>query len=202
MKMEYQDKYFVETYYSGGYMDVLDLLIPMAVIIMLVVLFIMCKSYIEPFLIIVSIAVAILINMGSNIIFESVSEMTFSIAAVFQLVLSIDYSIMLIHRFMQEYEVLEEKNVTIAMQNSIKYAFKSITSSSITTIVGLLVLLFMSFTIGTDIGLVLSKGVFFSLICVFTVMPTMIMGCHKLLFTTNKQYLAECRKNAGGVENV
>jgi predicted RND superfamily exporter protein len=88
------------------------------------------------------------------------------------------------------------------MQNAIKIAFRSIVSSSITTIVGLLVLLLMSFTIGTDIGLVLSKGVLLSLICVFTVMPSMIIWCHNLLFKTDKKYLAERRMQFGGVDNV
>lgn len=202
MKAKYQDQYFIETYYSGGYMDVLDLLIPMAVCIMLVLLFLLCKSYIEPLLILVSIAVAILINMGSNIIFDSVSEMTFSIAAVFQLVLSIDYSIMLIHRYVQEYEKLEIKDKIVAMKNAIQISFISIISSSITTIVGLLVLLMMSFTIGADIGLVLSKGVFLSLVCVFTVMPTMVLWSHNALFKLDKRYLAERRASLGGMENV
>jgi predicted RND superfamily exporter protein len=88
------------------------------------------------------------------------------------------------------------------MKNAIVNAFSSIVSSSITTIVGLLVLLLMSFTIGKDIGLVLSKGVFLSLICVFTVMPTIIIWGHKLLFTTNKQYLYQKRINNGGMQNV
>lgn len=108
-------------------------------------------------------------HMGSNVIFESVSDMTFSIAAIFQLVLSIDYSIMLLHRYQQEYKLLGKQNKPKAMRNAILNAFSSVSSSSITTIIGLLVLLMMSFIIGRDIGLVVSKGVFFSLVCVFTV---------------------------------
>ena len=195
------DEYTVETYYSGGYIDVLDLLIPMAVTIMLIVLFMMCRSYIEPALILVSLGVAILINMGSNIIFPMVSEMTFSIAAVFQLVLSIDYSIMLIHRYVQEYELLEEKNPVVAMENAIANGLSSIASSSITTIVGLMALLLMTFTIGTDIGLVLAKGVLMSLICVFTVMPSLIIWSSNLLFNTSKENI-RLRRIAGGAENV
>ncbi len=197
----YQDQYYVETFYGGSNVGVLDVLLPLAGVIGLLMLFMMTKSYIEPLFILISIAIAILINMGSNIMFESVSEMTFSIAAVLQLVLSIDYSIMLIHRFEQEYEQLEIKDENIAMQNSIVGSFSSIVSSSVTTIVGLLVLLLMSFTIGRDIGLVLSKGVFLSLICVFTVMPSIIIWGHKLLFKTNKQYLRNKRLE-GGAANV
>jgi predicted RND superfamily exporter protein len=193
----YQERYYVETFYGGSNVGVLDVLLPLAAAIGLLMLFVMTKSYIEPLFILISIAIAILINMGSNIMFESVSEMTFSIAAVLQLVLSIDYSIMLIHRFEQEYERQEIKDANIAMQNAIVGSFSSIVSSSITTIVGLLVLLLMSFTIGRDIGLVLSKGVFLSLICVFTVMPSIIIWGHKLLFKTNKQYLRNKRLEGG-----
>ena len=198
----YQDQHYVETFYGGTNVGVLDILLPMAGIVGLIMLFAMTKSYIEPLFILISIAIAILMNMGSNIIFESVSEMTFSIAAVLQLVLSIDYSIMLIHRFEQEYDLLNVKDEKIAMQNAIAGSFSSIVSSSITTIVGLLVLLLMSFTIGTDIGLVLSKGVFLSLVCVFTVMPTIIIWGYKLLFATNKNTLRQLKLNAGGTTNV
>lgn len=200
MTNAYKDQYYVETYFAGGQMMVLDVLIPLAVVLGLIVLFIMCRAYVEPFLIIISMGIAILINMGSNIIFESVSEMTFSIAAVFQLVLSIDYSIMLIHRYKQEYDKLEIKNSAMAMQNAIAGSFTSIISSSMTTVVGLLVLLLMSFTIGADIGLVLSKGVLMSVICVFTVMPTLIVRFHDLLYKTDKEYLKA--KRQGGAINV
>ena len=151
-----------------------------------------------------SIGVAILINMGSNIIFESVADITFSIAAVLQLVLSIDYSIILLHRYQQEYELSQDKNKVEAMINAVLNAIRSIMSSSATTVVGLLVLLLMSFTIGTDIGLVLSKGVFLSFICVFTVMPTMIIWCSDLLLKTDKTYLKQQRLalNDGGESNV
>ena len=95
----------------------------------------------------VSIGIAIMINMGSNVIFESVSDMTFSIAAIFQLVLSIDYSIMLLHRYQQEYILLDRQNKPKAMRNAIMNAFGSVSSSSLTTIIGLLVILLMSFII-------------------------------------------------------
>lgn len=201
---EAYDQYTVHAYYSGAVMDVLDRLIPMAVTIGLLVLLVMCKSYFEPILLLVSIGIAILINMGSNVIFESVSDMTFAIAAVFQLVLSIDYSIMLLHRYEQEYSLLGRKNKQKAMRNAIVNAVGSISSSSITTIVGLLVLLLMSFTIGRDIGLVISKGVFFSLICVFTVMPTLIIWFGDLVYKFDKKnikkFLAERKTLASSVK--
>ncbi len=204
IKADLGDEYVIHTYYANGYLDVLDLLIPLAVSIMLILLLLMCKSYFEPVLLLISIGVAVLINMGSNIIFESVSDMTFAIAAVFQLVLSIDYSIILMHRYQQEYDLLEVKDKKQAMINAIANAISSIISSSATTIVGLLVLLLMTFTIGTDIGLVLSKGVLLSLICVFTVMPSMILWFEDLIHKTDKTYLKNKRlatKN-GGEANV
>ena len=198
MKEHYSDTYNVYTYYSGGYLDVLDKLIPMATIIGLAILLLMCKSFFEPVLLLVSIGVAILINMGSNVIFESVSDMTFSIAAVFQLVLSIDYSIMLLHRYQQEYELLGKQNKPQAMQNAIVNAFGSVSSSSITTIVGLLVLLLMSFTIGKDIGLVISKGVFLSLVCVFTVMPSLVLWFDELVYKLDKEVVKKRLVQARG----
>ena len=191
MKDTYGEEYNVDVYYSGAYLDVLDKLIPMATLIGLAILLLMCKSYFEPVILLVSIGIAVLINMGTNVIFESVSDMTFAIAAVFQLVLSIDYSIMLMHRFEQEYELLGKTDKITAMKRAIVNAVGSIASSSITTIVGLLVLLLMSFTICRDIGLVISKGVFLSLVCVFTVMPALIIWFYDLLCKLNKENLRQ-----------
>ena len=189
MQDRYSDTYTVYTYYTGAQLDVLDKLIPMAGSIGIIILLLMCKSLFEPVLLLVSIGVAILINMGSNVIFESVSDMTFSIAAIFQLVLSIDYSIMLLHRYQQEYMLLGCENKPKAMRNAIMNAFGSVSSSAITTIIGLLVLLMMSFTIGRDIGLVISKGVFLSLVCVFTVMPSLILWFDNLIDKFDKKNL-------------
>lgn len=199
----YKGTYPVYTYYAGGYLNVLDRLIPMAVTLGIIVLLVMCKSYFEPVLLLTSIGVAVLINMGSNVIFESVSDMTFAIAAVFQMVLSIDYSIMLMHRYEEEYNLQGRTNKKKAMRNAIVNSFGSIASSSITTIVGLLVLLLMSFTIGADIGLVISKGVFLSLVCVFTVMPSLILWFDNLVFKLKKENFKMRKvKTEGGAENA
>ena len=93
------------------------------------------------------------------------------------------------------------------MKNAIMNAFGSVSSSSFTTIIGLLVLLIMSFTIGRDIGLVISKGVFFSLVCVFTVMPSLILWFDELLNILDKENLKNKFKNrlvktCGGDNNV
>ncbi len=203
MKEHFEDDYTLYSYYSGGYMDVLDTLLPMALSIMLILLFLLCRSYLEPALLLISIGVAVLINMGSNIFFESVSDITFGIAAVMQLVLSVDYSIMLLHRYQQEYDLLGRKHKKKAMARAIVNSLSSIWSSALTTVVGLLVLLLMSFTIGRDIGLVLAKGVALSFITVFTVMPTLIVKFSDLLYKTNKDYIKQQKLlRDGGEENV
>ena len=208
MYSKYTGTYQVYTYYTGGQLDVLNTLIPMALTVGVIILLLMCKSFFEPILLLVSIGIAILINMGSNVIFASVSDMTFSIAAIFQLVLSIDYSIMLLHRYQQELELLEDKSKPKAMRNAIMNAFGSVTSSSVTTVVSLLVLLLMSFTIGTDIGLVLSKGVFLSVVCVFTVMPSLIIWFDDVVRKLDKDNLKQRLKKKkhvtveGGDDNV
>lgn len=187
MVKEFGKEYSVHTYYNGDPTNVLDTLIPLALSLLAVLLLLLCRSYFEPILLVAAIGVAVVMNMGTNIIFESVSNMTFSIAAVLQLVLSIDYSIMLLHRYEQERELLHGEDNVQAMKNAVANAISSIASSAFTTIVGFLMLLFMSFTIGADIGLVLSKGVAFSLICVFTVMPSLILWSDKLLFKLKKK---------------
>ena len=198
---DFKGEYTLHSYYSGGYMAVVDKILPIAGTIMIVLLLVMCRSYIEPVLLLTSVGLAVLINMGSNVIFESVSDITFSIAAVLQLALSTDYSIILLHRFQQEYESLGSTNKEKAMVNALVQSASSISSSSATTIAGLLVLLLMSLTIGADIGLVLAKGVFLSYICVFTVMPTMIIWLADLLKKTDKNYLKQKKLARNGGEN-
>ena len=191
---ELEADYTVYAYYANQEDSVLGFLLPIALTLFLLVLAVLCKSYIEVVLLLVSIGFSIIINMGTNIVFPSVSDMTLSIAAVLQLVLSIDYSVMLLHRYEQEKMLLVGRDNVQAMKNAIKNAFGSISSSAFTTIVGLLVLLLMSFTIGADMGLVMAKGILCSLICVFTVMPTLILWCDGLLKKTNKAYLREKRQ--------
>lgn len=155
--------------------------------LLMLVLIIMCSSWFEPVLFLATIGVAIGLNMGSNIIFESVSQMTFSIVSILQVVLSMDYSIILMNRYRQEKENSEDKYE--AMKKAIQNAFSSVVSSGMTTVIGLLMLIFMSFTIGMDLGLVLSKGVLFSMICVFTVLPPLILIFDKVIVKTAKKQL-------------
>ncbi|MCD8293745.1 MAG: MMPL family transporter [Clostridia bacterium] len=173
-------------------MSLVSTLIPEAVAIVLVVLLILCHAFMEPVLMLVTLGVAVLINMGTNLIFLTISSMTFAIGAVMQLILSIDYSIMLMTRYNQERKTLEGRlSKEKAMENTVAKSMGSISSSAFTTIVGLLVLLLMSFTIGMDMGLVFAKGVLFSLVCVFTIMPTLIIWSDKALEKSSKAYIMQ-----------
>ena len=166
--------------------DFLATLIFWSVSLLLLILVILSHSWFEPIIFIITISIAIFINMGTNIFLPSVSEMTFSIAAVLQLVLSMDYSIMLMERYRQEKKT---KRPIEAMVNAITKGIQSIGSSSITTVVGLLTLVFMSFTIGLDMGLVLAKGIFISFIVTFTVLPALILAFDELIEKTRKRTL-------------
>jgi len=159
-------------------------IIVLAVVCALIILIVMSESFIEPFLFLATILIAVVLNKATNLIFPSVSNITDSIVAILQMALSMDYSIMLMNRYTQERKI--EPNKVKAMKNALHASFAAISSSSVTTIVGLLALVFMSFTIGRDLGLVLAKGVMFSLIAIFTCLPGLILLCDKLIEKTRK----------------
>lgn len=179
-----------EIYTSGAVSERNNPVLPtwivvLAVFCALIILIIMCESYVEPFLFLATILMGVLLNKGTNVIFESVSNITDSISAILQMALSMDYSIMLMNRYRQERNVENDK--VKAMKNALYNAFKSISSSSVTTIVGLIALVFMSFTIGKDLGFVLAKGVLFSLISIFFVLPALILIFDKTIAKTKKK---------------
>jgi len=168
-------------------MDEIPVIAIIVVVIIFIILFLLCDSWVEPFLYMGCIGVAILINMGTNALLPSVSFMTFAVGALLQLGLSMDYSIMLMNRYNQE--KLEDPKPVTAMKRALINAFGAITSSSVTTIVGLIVLVFMSFKIGQDMGIVLAKGVFISLICIFTLLPGLVIIFDKAIMKTHKKAL-------------
>ena len=187
VKEKFEDKNFEM---SGTVADRNEPVLPtwivgLAVLCALIILIIMSNSYLEPFLFMFVILLAVLLNMGTNIVFECVSNITNSISAILQMALSMDYSIMLMNRYNQEKE--REKENVKAMKKALFASFRSISSSSITTIVGLLALVFMSFTIGKDLGFVLAKGVLLSLLCIFTCLPGLILLFDKLITKTKKK---------------
>lgn len=179
-----------EVYTSGDVASSNEAVLPtwivvLAVFCALVILIVMCSSYVEPFLFLSVILIAVLLNSGTNIMFDSVSNITSSISAILQMALSMDYSIMLMNRYNQEKK--KEHDKVKAMKEALSKAFTSISSSSITTIVGLLALVFMSFTIGRDLGFVLAKGVLLSLVAIFTCLPALILIFDKQITKTQKR---------------
>ena len=174
----------VETSEQGSTAPIGVILI--AFILLLIVLFIMCESWLEPPIFLTAIGVAVAVNMGTNALLDSVSATTNSIAAILQLVLSIDYSIILMNRYRQE-KALEKGDNLTAMTNAIKKASPSIVSSAFTTIVGLLALVFMKFKIGTDMGVVLAKGVLCSLLSIFAVLPAVILALDDAIEKSKKR---------------
>ncbi|MBR6522924.1 MAG: MMPL family transporter [Oscillospiraceae bacterium] len=156
-------------------------------IIAIVILCVMCSAWIEPLMILFVTGVAVVINGGSNYLLGSVSDVTHSITAILQMALSMDYSIILMNRYRQERE--HESDRKKAMKIAWANAFSSVASSSLTTVVGLLMLVFMSFKIGADLGVVLAKGVFISMVCVLTIMPGIIISFDNLIKKTAKKEL-------------
>ena len=159
----------------------------LAVAFALVILIIMSKSWVEPFLFLTAILLAVVVNKGTNIIFPNVSHITDAIAAILQMALSMDYAIMLSTRYRQEKQKADCPDKYEAMRRAMRYSFGAISSSSITTVVGLIVLIFMSFAIGRDMGLVLSKGVIFSLVSIFTSLPALLLLFDKAIDKTKKK---------------
>ena len=144
-----------------------------AVIFCLIILTLSTDSYLVPFFLLANIGAAIIYNLGSNIIFGEISYITKAITAVLQLGVTTDFSIFLYHKYEQAKEKNKDKQK--AMQSAINDTFKSVIGSSLTTIAGFLSLCFMDLTLGTDIGLVMAKGVLFGLICVLTLFPSLLL---------------------------
>ena len=165
------------------------------------VLLLMCSSVMEVVLFLITIGLAVALNMGTNALLSSVSMMTHMLANILQMVLSMDYCIILMNRFRQE-KALGLAPVT-AMENAVSHAAASILSSAFTTIVSLLMLCFMKIKIGADMGVVLAKGVSISLICNFTVLPCLIIWFDKAIEKTRKRppKLSNTRQRLAAFEN-
>lgn len=164
-----------------------------AVLLCLLVLEIALDSYVVPVIILLNIGIAILYNMGTNIMLGEISYITKAISAVLQLGVTMDFAIFLYHSYMQEKEKCENKEK--AMANAISKTLISVIGSSLTTIAGFLALCSMNLTLGKDIGLVMAKGVFLGVISVVTVLPAMILELDSLIQKTkHKEILPKFTK--------
>ncbi len=150
-----------------------------AVVLSLIVLALTMDSVVIPVIFLGSIGIAVIYNMGSNIIFGEISYITKALSAILQLGVTMDYSIFLLHRYDEEREVQKDK--VIAMANAIANTMTSVAGSSLTTIAGFLALCTMDLALGKDIGLVMAKGVFLGVICTVTVLPALILTFDRVI---------------------
>lgn len=143
-------------------------------ILILIILGLSLESTIIPIIFLTSIAMAVIYNFGSNIIFGEISYITKALAAVLQLGVTMDYSIFLFHRYEEE-KLKFPDNKKDAMANAIKNTLVSVVGGSITTFAGFLALCVMDLAIGRDIGLVMAKGVLIGVLCTITILPSFIL---------------------------
>lgn len=157
----------------------MKLIMSLAIGFIFLILCVTTTSWFEPVLFLSVMGVAIVLNKGTNLFLGTISFLTNNVVAVLQLAVSMDYSIFLLHAYTR-YKESGQDQVT-ALTNAIEEALNSILASSLTTIVGFLVLTVMKFNIGFDLGLSLAKGVVFSLITVLFLMPALILRMSKLI---------------------
>ena len=167
--------------------DNMLLMLGSGVAIALVILFLMCPSFLEPLLILLTLGIAVAINMGTNALLPSVYLATHTLTAVLQMVLSMDFAIILMNRYRQEKR--EDRTNEVAMTEALFGAAPSILSSGLTTVASMMMLTFMRLKIGADLGFVLSKGVLCSLLATFTVLPALILRFDKAITRTEKPML-------------
>ncbi len=159
------------------------LYVSIAVALSLLVLLLFLDSYLVPFLLLGSIGVALAFNMGTNFFLGEISYITQAIAAVLQLGVTMDFSIFLYHKY--EAAKKSEKDKLKAMASAIEATATSVVGSALTTFAGFLALCTMSLTLGTDIGIVMAKGVVLGVICAITTFPALLLVCDKWITKTH-----------------
>lgn len=161
--------------------------VAIAVILCLLILTITMDSFLVPVFFLLSIGFAVIYNLGSNVIGGEISYVTKALAAVLQLAVTMDYSIFLWHSYCSKKK--ENDNYLEAMADAINETLVSVVGSSITTVAGFVALMFMSFTLGLDLGIVMAKGVIIGVICCVTILPSMILCFDKALTKTSHRPL-------------
>ncbi len=195
IKAGLDDHYEGKTNYGGAVVEKIDMrntmrseiviILVVAVILAMAIMLIMANSWLEPVVLLVSSGIAVLINMGTNVIFGEISYITNAVAAILQLALSVDYSIVLLHNFRAIKGDYEDKHD--AMKKAVKVTFKPVLASAATTIAGLLALLFMTMKIGFDIGIVLTKGIIISMLTSLTLLPALLLIFDKIMQKLSKR---------------
>lgn len=166
---------YMKSVLSGEILGIIILVLP----VFFIILFIASHSWLEPILYLLVIGISIVLNMGTNVILGNISFITNSMSSLLQLAICMDYSIFLMHRYFEERD--NGSDVPTSIRNASSKSIKSISASALTTIAGFLALLFMRYKIGTDVGLVLAKGIFISFVTVTFFMPVAIKFFSKSL---------------------
>lgn len=166
-----------------------------AVLLSCIVLSLTMDSFLIPFLFLLSIGMAILYNLGSNVFMGEISYITKALSAVLQLGVTMDYSIFLWHSYQENRAGMPDKKE--AMAKAISETVTSVVSSSMTTVAGFIALCFMSFTLGMDLGVVMAKGVVFGVIACVTILPSMILVFDRALEKTKHRALLPDLKGVG-----
>ena len=164
---------------TTGTVSEVRLITIVAVLFVLFVLTLTTTSWAEPFIVLIGIGVATVLNGGTNLIFGEISFVTNAAGSVLQLACTLDYSVFLIQRFSECLE--ENSNPREAMVEALCRSTMSIMSSGLTTVIGFLALVFMRFGLGPDLGTALAKGIAISLVTVFIFAPSLILVTYKLM---------------------
>lgn len=158
-------------------------------------------NWITPFVFLMSIGMAILLNMGTNYFLGEISYLTKALSAVLQLAVTMDYSIFLWHSYEEQKTMYDDNKQAMAV--AINTTLTSVVGSSITTVAGFIALCFMSYTLGLDLGVVMAKGVILGVIGCVTTLPSMILLLDKVLQkTSHKSLLPDMEKVASGITKV
>ncbi len=172
-----------------------------AVALACVAMMLFMDNWITPFVFLISIGMAILLNMGTNYFLGEISYLTKALSAVLQLAVTMDYSIFLWHSYEEQKSMYEDNKE--AMAYAINNTLTSVVGSSITTVAGFIALCFMSYTLGLDLGIVMAKGVILGVIGCVTTLPSMILILDKVLQkTSHKSLLPDMGKVAAGITKV
>lgn len=181
---------FIQQTATSTVIKAMAILLPVVVLILIL----STKSWLEPLLFLLTIGISIAINMGTNAFLGEISFMTNSISPILQLACSLDYAVFLLHSFQDNRK--KYANVEDAMRHAMKESMSTVAASAATTLFGFLALLFMNFGIGADLGINLAKGIIFSFISVMAFLPALILCVYRLIDKTqHKAFLP-------GFENI
>ncbi|NLN47458.1 MAG: MMPL family transporter [Clostridiaceae bacterium] len=180
---------------AGSEKEVL-LLILAVIPVFLAILVSFTHSFVEAGLFLLVTGIAVIINMGTNVLFGEISFMTHLSAGVLQLAISMDYSIFLLHRFNEERLLAPDPRAAMAL--AVRHSLPAVSASALTTAAGFLALTAMRYSLGRDIGLVLTKGILLSLISVLVLLPALTLLCLKGIDRTGHRTLLPGFRKAGG----